>query len=249
MQIGDLPEPPVQRPNHQVLLAQQRIDHQPAPRIAISKQHHQQVVARLLRACQLEDLASHYGSHVLAVHLEVLPVLERVKLAAGDANQTVDPVVRKGVQARRQSSPPPRRKTESVTGSCTRNVVPRAGSESNVDLAPDRLHHRMHHIEPDAAAGDFGDRCRRGEPRQKQELQRFRCARFCGDVGAGEPALHDLAAHLFNVDSPTVVGYADRQLAGAMGRLDAQPADLGFSGRLPLGRAFRSRGPVALRTR
>ena len=58
---------------------------------------------------------------------------------------------------------------------------------------------------------------------------------FCGDVGAGEPALHDLAAHLFNVDSPTVVGYADRQLAGAMGRLDAQPADLGFSGRLALG--------------
>ena len=61
----------------------------------------------------------------------------------------------------------------SVSGILMRSVVPWPGLAEQVHGAADTLDVGSHDVHSNAASGDLGDRLRRGEPRQEDQIDRF----------------------------------------------------------------------------
>ena len=67
------------------------------------------------------------------------------------------------------------------------------------------LHHVLHDVEPDAAAGDVGHRALRRETRQEQELQQLGLAESLGGFAVDQASRDDRRAQLLHVHAAAVV--------------------------------------------
>ena len=114
--------------------------------------------------------------------------------------------------------------TESVIGSCRWNVVPRPSLRGDADGAADLADGVLHHVQPDAAAGELGHDLGRGEARQEQELEQFRLGHLADHVGRGQAAVDDLPAEPLEVDAAAVVGDRDLQHPGPVAGLQPDRA-------------------------
>ena len=191
MEVGNLAQAAVHRADDEVLFPQEGVDHQSVACNSFAEEHDQHVFAGRLRALELEDLAGQHDSHVLAVDLQVLAILQRTKLVAGEPNQAVYPVMGESVRLARDLH-----NHRAEYGERYRKLDlktrPMPQFRVNPDMAADRLNHGLNDIESDASAGNFGNLGSGGESRKKQEIQEFGIGQFAGHVGGGVPALDDL---------------------------------------------------------
>ena len=104
----------------------------------------------------------------------------------------------------------------------------------NADDAADGLGHGLHHVQPDAAAGDVRDLLGRREAGQEQEIEQLRIAEPGGQIARGQPLGDDLGSECGQVDAAAVLGHADVEHAGLMSCFQLQRTGL----RLARGRAF-----------
>ena len=92
--------------------------------------------------------------------------------------------------------------------------------------------HVLHHVQADAAAGDFGDILLEGEARQEEKLEQLGLGELLGHVaGVASRLRHDRLAHALQLDAGAVVGDRDQQHAGAVARFEANRAFGGLPAR------------------
>ena len=101
----------------------------------------------------------------------------------------------------------------------------------------------MNHVEPDAAAGDFGHVFLGRKPRKEQELEQFRLAELRGNRGRGQLAFDDLGPQSFEVDSATVVTQDDLEHARAVAGLEPYGAHWRSCRQPGVPQAFRAHDP------
>ena len=95
--------------------------------------------------------------------------------------------------------------TETVIGSWRMNRVPLPGRLAIADRASHRVHHAVHDVQPDPAAGDGRDLLLGREAGEEEEVEQLGLAQPAGHRGLGQPALDDLGAQALEVDAAAVV--------------------------------------------
>jgi hypothetical protein len=110
-----------------------------------------------------------------------------------------------------------------------------SGIGAHAQRAAQLLDHVLHRIEPDAAAGNFGDGVAHGEAGQEQEFQQLGLGELRRHRLDRQAAAHHRRAHALEVDAAAIVGHADLQHAGGVARLQHDAAFF----RLAAGAALR----------
>ncbi len=188
---------------------------------------------------ELEHASRVDQAHELIVEQDVRLPLEVADLRAVDHQDAVDPAEGEGVGLAGDLD---QEGADDRDGDRQLEDEPRplAGPAGDADRAAHRVHHALHDVEADAAAGDLRDLLLGREAGQEEEIEQLGLAEPSGHRGGGQPALDDLGAEPFEVDAAAVVAEDDlehpravaglqadrrhRRLAGGaaiLGRLDA----------------------------
>ena len=156
----------------------------------------------------------------LVVEQDVRLALELADLLAVDHQDAVDPAQGEGVGLAGDLD---QQGTDDRDGDRQLEDEPRplAGPAGDPDRAPHRMHHVLHDVEPDAAAGDLGDLLLGREAGQEEEVEQLGLAEPTGHRGGGQPALDDLGAEPLEVDAAAVVGEDDLEHPRAVAGLQA----------------------------
>jgi len=103
-----------------------------------------------------------------------------------------------------------------------------AGLSGDSKVAAQAAGHVLHHVESDAASGNFSHGLLERETGQEEEVYQLRLGEFLDSRRGGQLPLLDGFADELQLDARAVVGDRDQQHAGAVARFQSDDALAGF---------------------
>jgi len=226
--VLDFAEARVERLHDEFALAEKLVHDERVGAALIAHDDHAQLVTGGFLLAALEHLVRGDEADLSAVEVEMLPPLEQLDLVFRELQRADD--VGEGERIRLAADVDEQRahhrKRERQLQEEARAL---AGHRRHAHGAAHLLHHVLHDVEADAAAGNVRDRLLHREAGQEQKFQQLRLAQFLCGLGVGQAACDDFLAQPLEIDAVAVVGHDNLQRARAVPGLEVHDALVGFA--------------------